>query len=63
MTPGGIGVTELIALTWLTSFIQELRALHPSLMLEPVVDVGLKLFDDVQLNSLDLAIIAARQTR
>ena len=55
-----IGVTELIALTWLTSFIQELRALHPSLMLEPVVDVGLKLFDDVQLNRLDLAIMPGK---
>ena len=52
-----IGVTELIALTWLTHLIQKLRALYPRLMLEPVVDAGMKLLDDVDANRIDLAIM------
>lgn len=52
-----IGVTELIALTWLTEFIQELRGLYPRLMLEPVVDVGLRLLEEVEFNRVDLAIM------
>lgn len=52
-----IGVTELIALTWLTHFIQRLQELHPKLMLEPVVDAGLKLFDGLEANTIDLAVM------
>lgn len=52
-----IGVTELIALTWLTHLIQKLRALYPRLTLEPVVDAGLKLLEDLDANRIDLAIL------
>lgn len=52
-----IGVTELIALTWLTHLIHRLRQLHPHLMLEPIVDAGLKLFDGLEANTIDLAIM------
>ncbi|WP_295853710.1 LysR family transcriptional regulator [uncultured Xylophilus sp.] len=52
-----IGVTELIALTWLTHFVQRMQRDHPGLMLEPVVDAGLKLFDGLEANRLDLAIM------
>lgn len=52
-----IGVTELIALTWLTRLIQRLQKLHPDLTLEPVVDAGLTLFEGLEANKLDLSIM------
>jgi DNA-binding transcriptional LysR family regulator len=52
-----IGVTELTALTWLTHFIRRMQGLHPKLMLEPIVDAGLKLFDGLEGNAIDLAIM------
>lgn len=52
-----IGVTELIAMTWLTSFIKRIQALHPELMLEPVVDAGLTLFQGLEANKIDLVIM------
>ena len=52
-----IGVTELIALTWLTGFIKRLQVQHPGLMLEPVVDAGLSLFQALESNKIDLAIM------
>jgi DNA-binding transcriptional LysR family regulator len=52
-----IGVTELTALTWLTRLIDRIQALHPKLMLEPIVDAGLKLFDGLEDNTIDLAIM------
>jgi DNA-binding transcriptional LysR family regulator len=52
-----IGVTELIAMTWLTRFIKRLQELHPELVLEPVVDAGLTLFQGLESNKIDLAIM------
>lgn len=52
-----VGTTELIALTWLTTLIQSLRADHPELVLEPVVDAGLHLFEDLKGNRIDLALL------
>jgi DNA-binding transcriptional LysR family regulator len=52
-----IGVTELIAMTWLTRFIKRLQELHPDLVLEPVVDAGLTLFQGLESNKIDLAIM------
>lgn len=52
-----VGVTELTALTWLTRFIQRVQEQHPALMLEPVVDAGLKLFEGLEANRIDLAIM------
>jgi DNA-binding transcriptional LysR family regulator len=33
-----IGLTELIALTWFPSFLKQLKALHPSITVEPEID-------------------------
>ena len=52
-----VGTTELIALTWLTRLIQSLRADHPELVVEPVVDAGLHLFEDLKANRIDLALL------
>lgn len=51
------GVTELIAMTWLSGFIQSLKAQHPEVALEPVVDAGLTLFEGLKSNRIDLAIM------
>ena len=52
-----VGVTELIAMTWLTRLIQLLQKLHPHVTLEPVVDAGLTLFERLEANKLDLSIM------
>lgn len=52
-----VGVTELVAMTWLTVFIKRMQALHPELMLEPLVDAGLTLFQGLESNRIDLAIM------
>jgi DNA-binding transcriptional LysR family regulator len=52
-----VGVTELIALTWLSRLIQQLHTLHPEVTLEPTVDGGLHLLDRLDSNKLDLAIM------
>lgn len=52
-----VGVTELIAMTWLTRLIQLLQKLHPEVTLEPVVDAGLTLFERLESNKLDLTIM------
>lgn len=50
-------VAELIAMTWLTSFIKRIQALHPGLLLEPVVDAGLTLFQALEANRIDVVIM------
>ncbi|RKF34437.1 LysR family transcriptional regulator [Paraburkholderia fungorum] len=52
-----IGVTELCALTWLPRFIAVLRERHPRLVVEPNVDAGRNLFDQLEDNSLDLVVL------
>jgi DNA-binding transcriptional LysR family regulator len=52
-----LGVTELIALTWLTRLIQRLQDEHPDVTLEPVVDAGVRLFDRLQAQQIDLCIM------
>ena len=52
-----VGVTEFIALTWLTSLIQRVQQEHPDVTLEPVVDAGVKLFDRLQAQQLDVCIM------
>jgi DNA-binding transcriptional LysR family regulator len=51
-----IGVTELVALTWLTKLLRELKSQHPGLQIEPVVDAGLSLFAALEANTIDLTI-------
>lgn len=52
-----VGVTELVAITWLAPLMRKLQKLHPQLTLEPVVDMGLTLLEALKLNKIDLAII------
>src|SRR6218665_3278932 len=52
-----VGVTELIAMPWLTRFIQRLRQLPPEMSIEPVVDAGLLLFAGLEANKIDIAIM------
>ncbi|MGO4328050.1 LysR family transcriptional regulator [Cupriavidus sp. 2TAF22] len=52
-----IGVTELVALTWLTKLLRELKAQHPALHVELVVDAGMNLFGALEANTIDLAIL------
>jgi DNA-binding transcriptional LysR family regulator len=52
-----VGVTELIALTWLTHLIQRVQEDHPEVTLEPVVDAGVKLFDRLHAQQIDVCIM------
>ncbi|PLP99409.1 LysR family transcriptional regulator [Cupriavidus pauculus] len=52
-----IGVTELVALTWLTRLLRELKSAHPALEIEPVVDAGMNLFSALEANTIDLTIL------
>src|SRR6218665_3494413 len=49
-----VGVTELIAMTWITRFIQRLRQLHPEMSIEPVVAAGLLLFAGLGADKIDI---------
>lgn len=52
-----LGATELIAMTWLTDFIRQIQACHPALVIEPVIDAGLTLFDGLAGSQIDLVIL------
>jgi len=52
-----LGVTELIAMTWLTDFIQILKQLHPDIVLEPDVDGGMHLLAGLDSNRIDIGIM------
>ncbi|KQT11347.1 LysR family transcriptional regulator [Ramlibacter sp. Leaf400] len=52
-----VGVTEFIALTWLTRLIQRVQENHPDVTLEPVVDVGVRLFDRLAAQQIDVCIM------
>lgn len=52
-----LGATELIAMTWLTDCIRKIQAQHPALIIEPVIDAGLSLFQGLEANKIDLVII------
>jgi DNA-binding transcriptional LysR family regulator len=51
------GVSELGALTWLPSFVTQMRLENPELMLEPYVDLGRRLEKQVQRGELDFAVV------
>lgn len=52
-----LGVTELAALTWLPRLVQEVRSAHPSVSLEPEIDVSMNLFDRLVQGDVDLIIV------
>lgn len=58
-----IGMGELSALTWLPSFIGQVRERFPELLLEPHVDMGRALEERVESGELDFAVVAGTTTR
>lgn len=52
-----VGVTELIALTWLTSFMRRIQASYPGVIVEPRIDRGLTLLDALEEGKVDLIIM------
>lgn len=52
-----LGVTELTAVTWLSSLIQRIRGSHPTAILEPVVDASVHLIESLKADDLDLVIV------
>lgn len=51
------GVTELTAMTWLPRLVALLREHYPNALLEPRVDMGRNLYDQLLDNQIDLVII------
>ena len=52
-----LGVTELTALTWLPQLIQRVRASHPHVTFEPIVDTSARLLERLKVSGLDLAVV------
>ncbi|MBE7523455.1 MAG: LysR family transcriptional regulator [Burkholderiales bacterium] len=52
-----IGVTELVALTWLPRLVQTLRTQYPDVLLEPEIDLSTQLCQKLELGQLDLVIV------
>lgn len=52
-----LGITELTALTWLPSFVGNLRAHYPRLVIEAEVDMGRSLYDRLLEDKLDLIVV------
>jgi len=52
-----LGVTELTALTWLPQLIQRVRASHPHVTFEPIVDTSARLLERLKASGLDLAVV------
>ncbi|MDF3838348.1 LysR family transcriptional regulator [Cupriavidus basilensis] len=51
------GISELVASTWFPGFVARVRELHPNLVLEPQVDLALRLERRLERGELDFAII------
>ncbi len=52
-----VGVTELIALTWLPKLVQLFRESYPSISFEPEIDLSPNLYDKMEQGLLDMVII------
>ena len=52
-----IGVTELIALTWLPRLIRAIRDGYPRVTIEPYVEVSMMLRDKLMADEIDLMIV------
>ena len=53
----GIGVTELIALTWLPRLIRAIRGSYPRVIIEPYVEASMMLRDKLLADEIDLMIV------
>lgn len=52
-----IGITELVAMTWLPKMLSSIRAKYPHVTIEPDVDSGTRLLSKLEDDVLDLAIV------
>lgn len=52
-----IGVTELTALTWLPSFVQEFRKTYPDVELQPEIDLSMNLCEKLTKGAIDLVVV------
>ncbi|WP_348705179.1 LysR family transcriptional regulator [Acidovorax soli] len=52
-----IGITELVAMTWLPRLLGRVRAMYPQVTIEPDVDSATRLRDKLQADALDLVIV------
>lgn len=57
------GVGELAALSWLPAFVASARERYPKLVLEPQVDLGRALEEQVESGELDFAVVAGISNR
>lgn len=51
-----LGVTEIIAHTWLRDFLVALKALYPNVLVEPVIDYSVNLKRELHTNMIDLVL-------
>jgi len=54
-----LGVTELVACTWLHSYLRSVKSAYPELSIELTVDISRNLDNEMHANRLDLAIQTA----
>jgi DNA-binding transcriptional LysR family regulator len=54
-----LGVTELVAATWLHSFMREFQVIYPSVRFELTVDLSYEIENLMSAGQLDLAILTA----
>lgn len=54
-----IGVTELTAMTWLPRLVQLIRNNYPKVLIEPVVDMTIRLKERLMGDQVDLIIVPA----
>ena len=52
-----IGITELVAMTWLPTLLSRVRLKYPRVTIEPDVDSGSRLLDKLGSDALDLVIV------
>lgn len=52
-----IGATDLVGLTWLPTLIQTMRLRFPKIRIMPEIDGGVRLYERLERNELDIAII------
>lgn len=52
-----IGATELVGLTWLPLLIQSIRQQYPAVTIEPEIDGGVRPYERLERNEIDLAIM------
>lgn len=52
-----IGATDLVGLTWLPTLIQTVRLRYPEIRIMPEIDGGVRLYERLERNELDIAII------